>query len=68
MPKHLTRAELDAGLPEILAAPADNGMLRCVILYRQRFDSGVTYQGVAMFEAHSHLRTQNMYTKDGSNC
>ena len=46
---------------------ADNGMLRCVILYRQRFDSGVTYQGVAMFEAHSHLRTQNMYTKDGSN-
>jgi hypothetical protein len=28
MPKHLTRAELTAGIPEILASPADNGTLR----------------------------------------
>jgi len=47
---------------------AENGMLRCVVLYRVRLDSGVTYQGVAMFEAHPHFGTQNMYTKDGSNC
>ncbi|WP_157003144.1 hypothetical protein [Ralstonia sp. A12] len=47
---------------------AENGMLRCVILYRVRLDPGVIYQGVAMFEAHTHFRTQNMYTKDGVNC
>ena len=32
MPRHLTRAELDAGLPEILAAPADNGTLRAIVV------------------------------------
>ncbi len=32
MPKHLTRAELDAGLPEILASPADNGTLRAIVI------------------------------------
>ena len=32
MPKHLTRAELNAGLPEILAAPADNGTLRAIVI------------------------------------
>jgi len=32
MPKHLTRAELTAGLPEILAPPADNGTLRAIVI------------------------------------
>ncbi|CAJ0815752.1 hypothetical protein [Ralstonia flaminis] len=57
-----------SGTYDLTPVVAENGMLRCVILYRQRFDSGVTYQGVAMFEAHTHFRTQNMYTKDGVNC
>jgi len=56
------------GTYDLTPVVADNGMLRCAILYRQRFDSGVTYQGVAMFEAHSHFGTQNMYTKNDSNC
>jgi len=47
---------------------AETGMLRCVILYRLRFDSGVFYQGVAMFEAHTRFGTQNMYTKNGMDC
>lgn len=46
----------------------ETGSLRCVILYRLRFDAGCVYQGVAMFEAHTRFRTQNMYTKDGVNC
>ncbi len=36
MPKHLTRAELDAGLPEILAAPADNGILRAIVIRSEK--------------------------------
>ncbi len=32
MPKHLTRAELTAGIPEILASPADNGTLRAIVI------------------------------------
>ncbi len=32
MPKHLTLAELHAGIPEILAAPADNGTLRAIVI------------------------------------
>ena len=32
MPKHLTLAELNAGLLEILAAPADNGILRAIVI------------------------------------
>jgi len=42
----------------------EGGMLRCVILYRVRFGSGTRYQGLAMFEAHTHSGTQNMYTKN----
>lgn len=42
----------------------EHGMLRCVILYRVRFASGARYQGLAMFEAHTHFGTQNMYTKN----
>jgi hypothetical protein len=33
MPRHLTRAELEAGLPGILAAPRDHGVL-CAIVVR----------------------------------
>ena len=32
MPKHLTRAELTTGVPEILASPADNGILRAIVI------------------------------------
>ncbi len=32
MPRHLTLAELNAGLPEILASPADNGTLRTIVI------------------------------------
>ncbi len=32
MPKHLTLAELTAGLPEILTSPADNGALRAIVI------------------------------------
>jgi hypothetical protein len=32
MPNHLTRAELTAGIPEILASPADNGILRAIVI------------------------------------
>lgn len=32
MPRHLTRAELEAGLPEILAAPVDEGELRAIVV------------------------------------
>ncbi len=32
MPKHLTLAELHAGIPEILASPADNGILRAIVI------------------------------------
>ncbi len=32
MPRHLTLAELTAGLPEILASPADNGTLRAIVI------------------------------------
>ena len=32
MPKHLTLAELTAGLPGILASPADNGTLRAIVI------------------------------------
>jgi hypothetical protein len=32
MPTHLTRAELEAGLPEILAAPADAGVLLGIVV------------------------------------
>jgi MOSC domain-containing protein YiiM len=32
MPTHLTRAELEAGLPEILAAPADDGTLLGIVV------------------------------------
>ncbi len=31
-PKHLTLAELTAGIPEILASPADNGTLRAIVI------------------------------------
>ena len=32
MPRHLTLAELTAGIPEILASPADNGILRAIVI------------------------------------
>jgi MOSC domain-containing protein YiiM len=32
MPRHLTRAELEAGLPGILAAPADDGVLQGIVV------------------------------------
>jgi MOSC domain-containing protein YiiM len=32
MPRHLTRAELEAGLPAILAAPADDGVLHGIVV------------------------------------
>ena len=32
MPRRLTLAELTAGLPEILAAPTDNGTLRAIVI------------------------------------
>ncbi len=32
MPRHLTRAELEAGLPEILASPEDEGVLRAIVI------------------------------------
>ena len=32
MANHFTRAELNAGLPEILAAPADEGVLRAIVI------------------------------------
>ncbi len=32
MPRHLTRAELEAGLPEILASPEDEGILRAIVI------------------------------------
>ncbi len=37
MTKHLTRAELQAGLPYILDSPKDNGMLEAIVI---RPDSG----------------------------
>ncbi|MCO5399424.1 hypothetical protein [Ralstonia soli] len=48
----------------LIPAVTESGMLRCVILYCVRFDSGALYQGVGMFEAHTHFGTQNMYTKN----
>ena len=32
MPRHLTLAELQAGLPEILASPKDAGVLRAIVI------------------------------------
>jgi hypothetical protein len=32
LPKHLSLAELQAGLPEILASPTDNGILRAIVI------------------------------------
>ena len=32
MPRHRTLAELNAGLPEILASPSDNGTLRAIVI------------------------------------
>ncbi len=32
MPTHLTRAELQAGLPDIIASPGDNGILRAIVI------------------------------------
>ena len=32
MPRHLSLAELNAGLPDILAAPADEGVLRGIVI------------------------------------
>lgn len=32
MDKHLTRAELEAGLPEILASPKDEGVLEAIVI------------------------------------
>ena len=32
MLRHLTLAELDAGLPEILASPADGGILEGIVI------------------------------------
>ena len=32
MPRHLTLAELEAGLPEILQAPKDNGTLAAIVI------------------------------------
>jgi hypothetical protein len=32
MPSHLGRAQLEAGLPEILAAPRDGGVLRAIVV------------------------------------
>ncbi len=34
MPRHLTRAELEAGLPHIIASPADNGVLEAIVVAR----------------------------------
>ncbi len=59
---------LGGNIYDLMPVVAENGMLRCVILYRVRLDSGVPYQGVAMFEAHMRFGTQNMYTKNGANC
>ena len=36
MPRHLTLAELNAGLPEILASPADNGTLRAIVIRSEK--------------------------------
>ena len=32
MPRHLTLAELAAGLPDILASPKDDGVLRAIVI------------------------------------
>jgi MOSC domain-containing protein YiiM len=32
MPRHLTRSELEAGLPDIMAAPADQGLLKGIVV------------------------------------
>ena len=32
MPRHLDLAELQAGLPEILASPSDQGTLRAIVI------------------------------------
>jgi hypothetical protein len=32
MPRHLTRSELEAGLPDIMAAPADEGVLKAIVI------------------------------------
>jgi MOSC domain-containing protein YiiM len=32
MPKHLTRAELEAGLPHIIASPKDEGVLEAIVV------------------------------------
>lgn len=48
----------------LIPAVTESGILRCVILYCVRFDCGALYQGVGMFEAHTHSGTQNMYTKN----
>ncbi len=52
----------------LIPVVAENGMLRCVILYRMLFESGAAYQGIAMFAGHMRFGTQNMYTKDCMNC
>lgn len=35
MPRHRTQTELEAGLPDIIASPADNGVLRAIVIRPQ---------------------------------
>ena len=42
MPRHLTLAELEAGLPEILQAPKDNGTLAAIVIRPEPARTGGT--------------------------
>jgi MOSC domain-containing protein YiiM len=51
MPRHLTRDELDAGLPHILAAPKDNGLLEAIVI-RPRPGERLDVQAARVSSAH----------------
>ena len=57
MPRHLTLAELNAGLPEILASPDDNGTLRAIVIRpskTQRADLGTCEISLALGNHGDH--------------
>ena len=72
MPKHLTRAELTAGIPEILASPADNGTLRAIVIRpekKQRRDLDTCQISLALGTHGDHwAKGCWKSTEDGKRC
>lgn len=57
MPRHLTKAELEAGLPNILASPPDRGELKAIVArpeHGQRLDIGSSEISLAAGVAGDH--------------